>query len=323
MMAVPPTDMDGMANGAVESSGEPPPAQASAEPRAKSCGLRRWRRIERQHRKQKTPSAAATGSGAAGDEAAQLHKRRLPLGAAEPPKGKHEAAAEGESSTASVESRFVPLEPPPAKLDPDLGLLITSVGFSVGAGGGDSDNSEDRSSRSSTAASAPRHDFARGRDRPRAHTAASLHGKNPQTARARADRPLAHAVFSTSEAENSRSSVESDRQSSNTVNGRKQGVGIVGNGVHKVPSDGDEGQPSEEVRSTAGGYCTQNGSSVVGRLVQGSVDSGDADAEDTLDEGSVGKSDGNGLRTNSGADAYAESILLLQRTQESLENDIQ
>uniref|UniRef100_A0ACD6AJP1 Uncharacterized protein n=1 Tax=Avena sativa TaxID=4498 RepID=A0ACD6AJP1_AVESA len=325
-MAVPPTDMDTMANGATETSTESPPAQASPEPRAAGRGLRRWCRIHREHHKEVSPSV-----GAARDDAAQLHKRRLPLGAAAPPKGKHEAAAEGESSTASVGSRFVPLEPAPPMLDPDLGLLVTSVGFSVGAGGADSDNSEDRSSRSSTAASAPRHDFARERNRPRDHTAAaSLHSKNRRTARARADRPLAHVAFSPAEAENSRSSVESNRQSSNTVNGRKLVVGVVGNGVHTVLSDGDahgdEGQPSEELRSTAGVYSKQNVSSVVGRLVLGSGNSSDgdddADADDTLDEWSVGKGE-NELRMNSGADPFAESILLLQRTQEALENEIQ
>lgn len=202
----------------------------------------------------------------------------------------------------------------------DLGMLVSSVGFSVGAGGADSDNSEDRSSKSSIAASAPRE-----RDRLRAHTAAAIHGKNHRTARARADRPSAHTAFSQAEAEaeNSRSSVESDRRSSNAVHGRKQGVGSIGNGIHKVLSDGDdhsdEGQPSDEMRSTAGGYCTQSGSSVVGRLGGGNGDSGDADVEDTFDEGGVGKGE-IGLEMNSCANPYAESILLLQRTQEALEN---
>uniref|UniRef100_A0ACD5Y9H0 Uncharacterized protein n=1 Tax=Avena sativa TaxID=4498 RepID=A0ACD5Y9H0_AVESA len=316
--------MDTVANGAVESSTESPPAQASPEPRTKGRGLRRWRRIHREHHKEVSPSVG----GAAGDDTAQLHKRRLPLGATAPPKGKQEATAEGESSTASVESRFVPLEPAPAKLDPDLGLLVTSVGFSVGAGGADSHNSEERTSRPSTAASAPRHDFVREQDTSRDHTAAaSLHGKNRRTARARADKPLAHSDFSPAEAENSRSSVESTRQSSNTVNSRKLAVRVVGNGVHEVLSDGDdhsdEVQPNEEDRSTARVYSKQNGSSVVGRLVRESGDSSaDADAEDTLNEGSVGK-DEDGSRTNSGADPFAESILLLQRTHEALANEIQ
>jgi hypothetical protein len=53
----------------------------------------------------------------------------------------------------------------------------------------------------------------------------------------------------------------------------------------------------------------------------GQISSGkwDVDVKDILDEGTVGKSE-NGLRRNSGGDEYAESILLLQRAQESLEN---
>ncbi|KAE8769735.1 WPP domain-interacting protein 1 [Hordeum vulgare] len=328
-MAVTATDMDHIANGAVESSAESPAAEAPLAARTKGRGLRRWRRIQREHRAEgpAAPTTAAGGRGGADDDAAQLQKRRLPLGAAAPPKERHEVAVEEvESSTASVESRFVPLEPAPApapaKLDPDLGLLVSSIGFSVGSGGADSDNSEDRSSRSSTAASAPR-----ARDKLRAHTTAAIHGKNHRTVRARADRPSAHTAFSQGEAEaqNSCLSVESDRRSSSAVHGRKQGVGSIGIGIHKVHSDGDdrsdEGQPNDEVRSTAGGYCTQSGSSVVGRLGGGNDDSGDADVEDTFDEEGVGKRD-IGLEMNSCANPYAESILLLQRTQEALENEI-
>ncbi|KAM0923712.1 hypothetical protein ACQ4PT_005334 [Festuca glaucescens] len=215
-MAVPATDMDGMANGIVDSSAESPPVQASPEPRTKGRRLRRWHRIQRKHQREESPSAAVAGGGGANDEEAQLRSRRA---------AKREARGRrggGELHRLRLVSRFVPLEPKPGKLDPDLGLVITSIGFSVGAGGGDSDNSEDRGSKSSTAASDPRYDFARQRDRSRAHTAASLHGKNHRTARARGDMPLAHAAFSPAEAENSRSaSVESDRQSSNTINGLK------------------------------------------------------------------------------------------------------
>jgi hypothetical protein len=50
-----------------------------------------------------------------------------------------------ESSTAFVESRFVP----PTKLGPSLGVLVASLGFSVSTGGVDSDNGENQSSSSS------------------------------------------------------------------------------------------------------------------------------------------------------------------------------
>ncbi|RLM60595.1 WPP domain-interacting protein 1-like [Panicum miliaceum] len=339
--------MDSVASGPVESSAESraPAAEAAAEEEAvpksspaaaatKGRGLRRWRRIRRgqeQQREGYASAAAAVGGGGAGDEdSAQLHKRRLPLPAGAT-KGKHEApVAEAESSTASVESRFVP----PGKLDPGLGLLVAPAGFSVGASGAESDNSEDGSSKSSTAASAPRvlprHEhallFQRERDRlSRSRApAASLHGRNPRAARSRADRPrVVYSAAVSTEADNSRSSVESDLRSSNALKlkARQSGAGV--NGVHKVFSDycelSDEEQPSEEVRST--GYCKDNGSSVVGRSVQINVDSGNG-VEDTFDEASVGK--GQNGRMHSGADHYNEStLLLLQRTQEALENEIE
>ncbi|CAL5005510.1 unnamed protein product [Urochloa decumbens] len=322
--------MHSASNGPVESSTESPApaAEAEAEEEAvpktspaaaatKGRGLRRWRRIRRGQERQREGYAAAAaaavgGSGGAGDEdSAQLNKRRLPLPASAP-KGRHEApAVEAESSSASVESRFVP----PARLDPGLGLLVASAGFSVGAGGAESDHSEDRSSKSSTAASAPRvlprHEhafpFQRERDRlprSRAPAAAALHGRNPRAARSRADRPrVAYSAAVSAEADNSRSSVESDLRSSNAL---------------KVSSDycelSDEEQPSEEVRSTG---CKGNGSSVLGRSAQMSVDSGYG-----VDEASVGT--GQNGRMHPGADCYTEStLLLLQRTQEALESEIE
>ncbi|KAL6661719.1 hypothetical protein ACP70R_001103 [Stipagrostis hirtigluma subsp. patula] len=336
--------MDSLPNGGVESSAESPAPEADAvsSPAAaaatKGRGLRRWRRIRREQQRESYAAGADAaacgggGRGGAGDEhAAQLQKRRLPLPADAAPKGRHEAAhvEEAESSTASVESRFVP----PARLDPGLGLLVAPAGFSLGAGGADSDNSEDRSSRSSTAASAPRVFpsllLLRERDRPRHRAAgASLHGKNPRGGRSRADKArfYAAAAAASTEAENSRSSVESGLHSSNAMNGRRLSVGTAGNGGHKVLSDfcehGDEGQPSEGARSTAGGYYKENGSSVEGNLVRRSADSGDG-VEDTVDEGSVGKGPNGGMHSHSGDDPYAQSILLLQTTQDALENEIQ
>ncbi|CAO2191929.1 unnamed protein product [Urochloa humidicola] len=281
--------MDSASNGPVESSAESPaPAAEEAVPKTspaaaatKGRGLRRWRRIRRGQEQQREVYAAAAAAGDEDSAQAQLNKRRLPLGAGAPT-GKHEAAAvEAESSSASVESRFVP----PARLDPGLGLLVASAGFSVGAGGAESDHSEDRSSKSSTAASGPRvlprHEhaflFQRERDRlPRSRAAAAaLHGRNHRAARSRADMPrVAYSAAVSAEADNSRSSVESDLRSSNALKARQSGAGR--NGVHKVSSDycdhSDEEQPSEEVRST--GYRKENGSSVLGGSAQMNADSG-------------------------------------------------
>ncbi|WVZ92340.1 hypothetical protein U9M48_038414 [Paspalum notatum var. saurae] len=323
--------MDSVSNdGPVES---PAPAAEAAVPKSspvvatattKGPGLRRWRRIRRDQEQHRDGYATAAAGGSAvggGDEdSVQLNKRRLPLGA-DAPKAKHEAAAvEAENSTASVESRFVP----PRPLDPGLGRLVASAGFSVGAG---SDNSEERSSRSSTAASAPRvlprHDhalpFPRERERDR---------RNPRAARWRADTPtVVHSAAVSADADSSRSSVESDlRSSSNAaLKGRRSGAGL--NGAYKVFSDycdhSDEEKPSEGVRSSTG-YSKENGSSVVGRSVRiCPPDSGyDLEEEDTFDEESVGKGQNGRMHSDSGADAYNDSIMLLQRTQEALENEI-
>lgn len=332
--------MDSGANSVGESVGESPaPAPEketrTAEPVTKGRGLRRWRRIPReQHHDGSPASPGAAGavtsavSGAGEDLAAQLHKRRLGP-AADAPKGKQDAAAEGvESSVASVESTFVPPEasPPPAptRLDPNLSFLIATAGFSVGAGGADSDNSDDRSSKLSTAASAPRHDFSSGgfgRDRDRARSrvpGGAAHGKNIRSARMRG--ASARAPASPAEVENSRSSVESNLRSSSAAHVRRSSAAVTSNGIHKVlfPDDhqSDDEPPSEEVRYATGGFYKENGS-VVGRL--GNCDS---DANNHIfDEASVGKFENGG--THSGLDPYVESIALLQSAQEALENEIQ
>ncbi|KAM0910448.1 hypothetical protein ACQ4PT_014126 [Festuca glaucescens] len=332
--------MDSGAN-SVSSVGEsPPPVSPLGRPVAKGRGLRRWRRIPREHHDDEgspagpvTP-AAATATPRAEEDLAQLHKRRLPVGA-DAPKGKQDAKAEEEDSpVASVESSFVPPEAPPSptpapaptKLDPDLGFLIASTGFSVGAGGADSDNSDDRTSKSSTAL--PRHDFSLagfGRDRDKARSrapGAAAHAKNLRTARARGVGARAVSVASsTAEAENSRSSVESYLRSTGAAHARKSSAGISSNGVHKfLYTDGEhsgEEAPSEHLRSPAGGFYKENGS-VVGRMVMGN---GDLYAHDNGFEGSIGKGENGGI--HSGLDPYTESISMLQSAQEALENEIQ
>ncbi|CAL5073716.1 unnamed protein product [Urochloa decumbens] len=342
--------MDSGANSVGESVGEspaPPPEPElearPAEPVTKGRGLRRWRRIPRdqqlqQHREESPLSPGASvgaGASAAEDLAAQLHKRRFNT-AADAPKGKEDAPVEEvESSVASVESSFVPVEasgfvpleaspPAPTRLDPNLGHLIATAGFSLGAGGADSDNSDDRGSKFSTAASAPRHDFSSGgfgRDRDRARSRApggAAHGKNLRAARGRGT--TARAAASPVEAENSRSSVESNLRSSNAAHARGSSAGVTSNGVHKVlfPDDhqSDDEAPSDEVRYVTGGFYKENGS-VVGRL--GNCDS---DANNHIfDEASVGKYENGG--PHSGLDPYVESIALLQSAQEALENEIQ
>ncbi|XP_052167160.1 WPP domain-interacting protein 2 [Oryza glaberrima] len=350
-------------NSAVESVAESPaPASPASNPTApaavtKGRGLRRWRRIPREHHEEGSPGSGGGGGGgsvaaaAADEDLAQLHKRRHPLGA-DAPKGKEEAAAAAaaveevgsESPVASVESSFAPQEAPPSppvqtKLDPDLGFLIASAGFSVGAGGADSDNSDDRASKSSTNAAAPRHDFSFGggfgreRDRPRSRApGAAAHAKGIRTARTRGAHGARAATPTPSivEPENSRSSVESNLRSSAAAHARQSSAGISSNGVHKVLYDDDDDDdddaeqsdgepPSEEAaRSGAGGFYRENGS-VVGRLVKGSSDS---DADDHgYDERSIGK--GENGEIHSGLDPYVQSIAMLRSAEEAIENEIQ
>ncbi|EEC84767.1 hypothetical protein OsI_31790 [Oryza sativa Indica Group] len=307
-------------NSAVESVAESPaPASPASNPTApaavtKGRGLRRWRRIPREHHEEGSPAAAAVEE------------------------------VGSESPVASVESSFAPQEAPPSppvqtKLDPDLGFLIASAGFSVGAGGADSDNSDDRASKSSTNAAAPRHDFSFGggfgreRDRPRSRApGAAAHAKGIRTARTRGAHG-ARAVTPTPsivEPENSRSSVESNLRSSAAAHARQSSAGINSNGVHKVLYDDDDDDdddaeqsdgepPSEEAaRSGAGGFYRENGS-VVGRLVKGSSDS---DADDHgYDERSIGK--GENGEIHSGLDPYVQSIAMLRSAEEAIENEIQ
>ncbi|KAG8049816.1 hypothetical protein GUJ93_ZPchr0009g2405 [Zizania palustris] len=324
-------------NSAAESVAESPaPASPPSHPASvvtKGRGLRRWRRIAREHHDEGSPPGPVAAAGA-DEDWAQLHKRRLPL-AANAPKGKQDpSAAEEESLVASVESSFVPPEAPPSpvqtKLDPDLGFLIASAGFSVGAGGADSDNSDDRISKSSTNAPAsralPRHDFSfagfgreRDRTRPRA-PGAGAHGKSIRPARARGASARASAgTVSTVEAENSRSSVESNLRSSGAAHARQSSAGISSNGVHKVLYDdaehSDGEPPSEELRSAAGGFYKENGTAA-GRSTHS-----DSDADDhAFDEGSICKGENGDLHR--GVDPYVRSIALLQSAEEALENEI-
>nr|CAB3481330.1 unnamed protein product [Digitaria exilis] len=281
------------------------PVAAAAPTRGR--GLRRWRRIRREQEQHREGYAATTAAataafagGAGGKDSAQHHKRRLPLPAGAP-KGRHEAPVvdEAESSAASVESRFVPL-------DPGLGgLPVSPAGFSVGA---HSDDSEDRGSWSSTAANAPRvlprrdHALLFQRE-PRTHVpGASPHARNPRAGRSRADRPkVVYSAAGSTEAVHSRSSVESELRSSNS-NVRQVGAGL--NGGRKLFSGygdhSDEEQPSEEVRSIS--HCKENGGSVVGGSVQISADSGDG-VGDTFGKAGVGK--GQNGRMHSSPDLYS------------------
>jgi len=182
----------------------------------------------------------------------------------------------------------------------------------VGAGGADSDNSDDRTSKLSTAASAPRHDFSsvgfgRERDRARSRAPGAAHGKGIRAARVRG--ATMRVASSPAEAGNSRSSVESNLRSSNAAHARRSSAGVTSNGVHKILfPDGhqsDDEPPSGDMRYGTGRFYKENGS------IEGRLGNCDSDSNHhTFDEASVGKFENGG--THSGLDLYGESMALLQ-----------
>ncbi|PKA51359.1 WPP domain-interacting protein 1 [Apostasia shenzhenica] len=292
------------------SQSSPSSAAMKAAP-AKGYGLRKWRRIRRD-------DLGKDGIGSA--DSAQILKRRLsnsePSKAREENKMRSEVEQEAEDSVASLESRnavVTPFSPGTGALGPELGALATS-GFSIGM---DSDNSEDRSSKSSTAASVPRilHDgLVIGREKSRAKNfggrgSASSGQQRGQRSRI-VDASKVRGEKARFEKENSLSSVESDLRSS-TAGVLRWASTISSNGKHSersLNSDGDEGQTGEEIQS---GYYKENG---------GSRNLSREDLEAVLLDETVQNSEN--CQPSRDLDPFLESITLLQEAQEALENEI-
>uniref|UniRef100_A0A6V7QR41 Aconitase/3-isopropylmalate dehydratase large subunit alpha/beta/alpha domain-containing protein n=1 Tax=Ananas comosus var. bracteatus TaxID=296719 RepID=A0A6V7QR41_ANACO len=268
-----------------EANGDAIEGEISSKPAPpKGYGLKKWRRYRRDSNKEGSSHA----------DSAQDHKRRL------------------------SDSQNRPEEQHKQKSD-DLGLLIASAGFSIGA---DSENSEDRSSKSSTAASAPRfrhESVGFGRERGRAKSGSgkgSGHVVQQRTPRGSGSgrgsgldaSKKSRGDWARIVVENSHSSVESDLRSSNAAFVRSSSM--VSNGKHSEKSvsyDGensDDGQQSEEVRSA---YYTENGSAE-------NFSREDADRVEENGE----KND-----SHSDIDPFVESIVLLRTAQEALETEIQ
>lgn len=293
-----------------EANGDAIEGEISSKPAPpKGYGLKKWRRYRRDSNKEGSSHA----------DSAQDHKRRLSDSQNRPEEQhKQKSDVEAESSAASIESRIVgeaPLSAAAGALDQDLGLLIASAGFSIGA---DSENSEDRSSKSSTAASAPRfrhESVGFGRERGRAKSGSgkgSGHVVQQRTPRGSGSgrgsgldaSKKSRGDWARIVVENSHSSVESDLRSSNAAFVRSSSM--VSNGKHSEKSvsyDGensDDGQQSEEVRSA---YYTENGSAE-------NFSREDADRVEENGE----KND-----SHSDIDPFVESIVLLRTAQEALE----
>ncbi|XP_010928194.1 WPP domain-interacting protein 2 isoform X2 [Elaeis guineensis] len=290
-----------------------PEVVASKPTPTKGYGLKKWRRIRRDLNK----------DGATGADSAQVLKRRLSL--TETQKARDESKQKSdEGSMASVESRNArgaPLAVAGGTLDPELGLLVAAAGFSIGM---DSENSEDRSSKSSTAASAPRlrHEAVGfGRERGRVKNSGGRGSGNVLQQRGQQGRGGGLDISKKFrgdqvriEKENSHSSVESDLRSSDAafmqrgsvVNNAKQSdKSINDDGYHS-----DEAQPSEEVRSP---YHKENGGIE-------DLSKVDLDAE-LLTEEKVEKSKSHWRHPN--LDPFVESLILLEAAQQALESEIE
>ncbi|KAJ4811136.1 WPP domain-interacting protein 1 [Rhynchospora pubera] len=310
-----PNSVDLKSNGSLE---KPVPSLSGAPERSvdtkKGKGLRKWRRIKREDFV-KEGSVEFTKEGSPPDlsdlaQLAQMHKRRIPL----PDSSRSGRVAderedlEGEGSVASVESRnmglglnevsdyvaapFVPSKSP----EVEHPLMINGPPlFSIGAG--DSDNSEDRSSKSSTAASVPRARYdilGVGRERGR-HKGYSLFSTSQRGSRSKGEVSRSHRF---------KAEVENSNSNSNAVsNGKHSDISVNYDGGE----NSDDGLQGEEVRS---GHCRENG---------GTENSGQGGESDAGFEEEKGANSGS---ENPTLDPFVESVLFLQTAQDVLEAEI-
>ncbi|KAK8969380.1 WPP domain-interacting protein 1 [Platanthera guangdongensis] len=284
----------------------------------KGTGLRKWRRVRRDLIKDASNSA----------DSAQILKRRYNNTESSKIHGesklKSMSGAEVEESVESmesVESRNDEINPNvvvTGTLDPELELLASS-GFSIGM---DSDNSEDHSCKSSTAASAPRQKYEAlrsGRERGRVK---NLGGKGSTSFGPQKVQHVGGGMVDSSkkirddmsrfEKENSLSSVESDLRSS-VVGILQWGNVIDRNGKHpgrsaKFDEHSDEDHTGGEVRS---GYYKNN-------MKNENLFSDDLDGK--LEEEDDQKSE---KQSSSYLDPFMKSAILLQEAQEALEKEIE
>lgn len=302
-----PNSGDLKSNGSLEKPvGSPSTAPEQPVNTKKGKGLKKWRRIKREFIKE--GSAEFTKEGSPSDlsdiaQLAQMHKRRIPLpdSSRNAPVGDERDDVEGESSVASVESRntglnevsdFAPPFVPSKSPEDERPLMLNEQPlFSIGAI--DSDNSEDRSSKSSTAASAPKTRYDNlgfGRERHR-YKGSSVFGTSQRGSRAKGETGRSHRLKAEAENSNSNSNpVSNGKHSDKSVN-------------YDGGDNSDEGLQGEEVRS---GFYKENG----GMENPGHDEFGPAFEE---------RKDVNNSSENPSLDPFVESIMSLQTVQEALE----
>lgn len=280
----------------------------------KGYGLKKWRRIKRDTSREGGSSVdTQTGEMVAQETRYSGANRSKRVQYAER-KQKSEGSV---SSTNAVVRNFDGFALPD---DSSLGL---SPSFAAGT---DSENSEDRSSKSSTAASAPKTKYeipvTGGFPRDKSKMS-SLNGNNlmhPVRGKGRAETgKKARGERVKIEKENSHSSVESDSRSSNFV--FVQGTYSVNNGVRNEGTNEYDGENGDEVQGIGkqvndgheGGYGEDGGEGFEGLSPEDVVaDSSWVDKDE--------RSENHGpLRDK---DPLAESIHALQSAQEALEEEV-
>ncbi|KAJ8500987.1 hypothetical protein OPV22_011539 [Ensete ventricosum] len=299
-----------------------PSVEATQEVASKPASLRGYglkkRRIRRDPRKDAVSNV----------DSAQILRRRLshaePSMARNDNKHTSDGEGEGEGSAASLASMNIGSTPflvAPASLDPELGFLVTAAGFGIGI---ESDNSDDHSSKSSTAASDPRLPyetigFGRGRSKPRIGGGkGSGHAVQQRGQRAKGGRIDTGRKFRENrvknEMGNSYSSIESDLMSSNMAFVRLERMASNGKQSEKsINFDGeqsDDAQLSGEVRS---GFYIENG-----RV-------GDSSREHLYARlpGQEDNTKSENIQPGTDLDPFLESFVSLQSIKEALENEIQ
>lgn len=288
------------------------PDASSPSPARKGLGLKKWRRIRRDANRD------GDSSNDAGNMVAQDSPRAGPKPSKRLQYSDRKQQSEGSVSSTNAVVRsfdgFAMLD------DPNLGL---SPSF---AGGTDSENSEDRSSKSSTAASAPKmkYEIPVIGGFPRDKSKISLNGKNSthavqfgQHGKGRAETgKKARGERVKIEKENSHSSVESDSRSSNFV--FVQGTFSVNNGIRSEGTNEYDGENGDEVQGS-GKQVNDGGGGGYGKDGGGEFE--DLSPEDAVADSSwvdkEERSENHGPMRDK--DPLAESMRALQSVQEALQ----
>lgn len=300
-----------------------PGLSGGSNPTTKGYGLKKWRRIRRDFVKDSSVSV----------DSSKMLKRGL-SGSLNPAKPPYLSEIK-QNSEGSVGSANILVKNPGVNDHLAAHASSSDSRFAVGStftAGTDSENSEDRSSKSSTAASAPkaRHDMnavlGHARDKNRVK---NLSGKSSGNSIQRVQQGKPRTETSKKprgervkiEKENSHSSMESDSRSSNFVfmqgnfsansNGKQSGTLTNYDGENSDEAQAGEKQFGEELQT---GYSKET----VGEVEDLSLDDLAADLPWEVKE-EKGETD----QPLIDQDSLVDSILALQSVQEALEREVQ